>query len=90
LVACPYFTLEYVRQSEPFTCGGTGRLQVLLVLHGRGRLWTGEGVWELATGDTLLLPAALNALACHPEGDLGILLATLPLSNAECGTQDIE
>jgi mannose-6-phosphate isomerase len=85
LVACPYFTLEYVRQNEPFTCGGTGRLQVLLVLHGRGRLWTGEGVWELTVGDTLLLPAALNALTCHPEGDLGILLPTLPRSNVECG-----
>jgi mannose-6-phosphate isomerase len=78
LVACPYFTLEYVRQSEPFTCGGTGRLQVFLVLHGRGRLWTGEGVWELVPGDTLLLPAALDALTCHPEDDLGILLSTLP------------
>jgi mannose-6-phosphate isomerase len=78
LVRCRYFTLEYLRQSEPFTCGGVGRLQVLLVLHGRGRLWTGEGVWELAPGDTVLLPAALHALTCHPEGDLGILLSTLP------------
>jgi mannose-6-phosphate isomerase len=78
LVRCDYFTLEYVRPDGPFTCGGTGRLQVLLVLHGRGRLWTGEGVWELAPGDTLLLPAALNAIACHPEGDLGLLLSTLP------------
>jgi quercetin dioxygenase-like cupin family protein len=48
------------------------------VLHGRGRLWTGEGVWELVPGDTLLLPAALDALTCHPEDDLGILLSTLP------------
>jgi mannose-6-phosphate isomerase len=78
LVACPYFTLEYVRQNEPFLCGGIGRLQVLLVLYGRGRLQTGEGVWELAPGDTLLLPAALDALTCRPEDDLGILLSTLP------------
>jgi mannose-6-phosphate isomerase len=78
LVACPYFTLEYVRQNGPFICGGTGRLQVLLVLHGRSRLWTSEGVWELTPGDTLLLPAALDALTCHPEGEVGILLSTLP------------
>jgi mannose-6-phosphate isomerase len=78
LVRCPYFSLEYRRYSEPFTCGGSGALQVLLVLHGRGRLWTGEGVWQLTAGDTLLLPAALDSLACHPEGDLGILLSTLP------------
>ncbi len=81
LVRCRYFTLEYLRQNEPFTCGGIGRLQVLLVLHGRGRLWTGEGVWELAPGDTLLLPAALDALTCHPEGDLGMLLSTLPANS---------
>jgi mannose-6-phosphate isomerase len=80
LVRCPYFILEYLRQSEPFTCGGAGCLQVLIVLHGSGRLWTGEGVWDLTPGDTLLLPAALDTLACHPEGDLGILLSSLPVS----------
>ncbi|HTU19776.1 MAG TPA: type I phosphomannose isomerase catalytic subunit [Gemmataceae bacterium] len=78
LVDCSYFSLEYIRYSAPFTCGGSGALQVLLVLHGRGRLWTGEGVWQLAPGSSLLLPAALDALTCHPEGDLGILLSTLP------------
>lgn len=78
LVSCSYFTLEYLRNSEPFTCGGSGNLQVVLVLHGRGRLWTGEGVWQLTPGDTLLLPAALDTLTCHPEDDLGILLSTLP------------
>jgi mannose-6-phosphate isomerase len=80
LVNCSYFALEYLRSSEPLTCGGSGGLQVLLVLHGHGRLWTGEGVWQLSTGDTLLLPAALDSLACHPEGDLGLLLSTLPKS----------
>ncbi len=78
LVHCAYFTLDYFRSGRLFPCGGEGRLQVLLVLHGRGRLETGEGVWELRRGDTLLLPAALDSLACSPEGDLGILLATLP------------
>jgi mannose-6-phosphate isomerase len=78
LVDCPYFTLEYLRNREPFSCGGAGCLQVFLVLHGRGRLMTDLGVWELVPGDTLLLPASLDALTCLPEGDLGILLSTLP------------
>jgi mannose-6-phosphate isomerase len=78
LVKCDYFTLEYLHFHGPFTCGSAGVLQVMLVLHGRGRLWTSEGVWRLAPGDTLLLPAALGALACHPEGSLGLLLSTLP------------
>jgi len=78
LIHCPYFTLEYLRNSKSFTCGGTGRLQVLLVLHGRGRLMTGEGGRELTPGDSLLLPAALDGMTCHPDGDLGVLLSTLP------------
>jgi mannose-6-phosphate isomerase len=78
LVNCRYFTLEYLHYHEPFTCGTAGVLQVLMVLHGRGRLWTGEGVWQLTPGDTLLLPASLGALTCHPEGNLGLLLSTLP------------
>jgi mannose-6-phosphate isomerase len=78
LVSCPFFLLEYQRQSEPFPCGGSGAMQVLLVLHGYGRLQTGEGVWELTPGDTLLLPAALGPLVCQPEGEIGTLLSTLP------------
>jgi quercetin dioxygenase-like cupin family protein len=78
LVKCPYFTLEYLHYREPFTCGGMGGMQVIMVLHGRGRLWTADGVWQLKVGDTLLLPADLPSLACHPEGELGLLLSSLP------------
>jgi mannose-6-phosphate isomerase len=78
LVKCDYFTLEYFRYREPFTFGGTGSMQVLLVAHGQGRLWTREGVWLLRAGDTLLLPAVLGSLTCHPEGEMGFLLSSLP------------
>lgn len=78
LVQCSYFTLEYVHQREPFVLGGHGVLQVALVLHGRGRLDTPEGTTPIAAGDTLLLPAALPALTCQPEGALDVLLSTLP------------
>jgi mannose-6-phosphate isomerase len=77
LVQCAYFTLDYLHSREPFTCGG-GALQVLLVLHGRGRLETGADAWPLSPGDTLLLPAALDALPCHPDGELGLLLSAFP------------
>jgi mannose-6-phosphate isomerase len=77
LVECPYFTLEYLYGRGAFSCGG-GVLQVLLVLHGRGRAVSGANEQPLAPGDTLLLPAALPALTCYPQGDLGLLLATLP------------
>jgi mannose-6-phosphate isomerase len=76
LVQCPYFALEYLHLREPFTLNG-GVLRVLLVLHGRGRLENGADEQPLVAGDTLLLPAALNAAVCHPTGDLGLLVSTL-------------
>jgi len=77
LVQCPYFTLEYLHFHEPFSLDG-GVLQVLVVLHGRGRLESSTDEQLLVSGDTLLLPAALQPLTCHPQGGLGLLLATLP------------
>jgi mannose-6-phosphate isomerase len=74
LVTCRYFTLDYMRQTEPFSCGEGGRLQALLVAHGRG--WLDQV--ELKIGDALVLPAALPARTCRPAGPLGLLLATLP------------
>jgi mannose-6-phosphate isomerase len=80
LVECSYFTLDYLQSAETFLCGG-GALQALLVLHGRGELRFGDGVEKLAAGDTILLPAALDPVVCHPDGELGVLLSTLPESD---------
>jgi mannose-6-phosphate isomerase len=77
LVSCPYFTLHYLRQAEPFTLGGTGRMQVVIILHGRGRL-DGEGPISLSPGVTLLLPAACDSVSTSPDGPLGLLLSSLP------------
>ena len=77
LVSCRYFTMEYVRQAEPFACGG-GRMQVLIVAHGRGGFHGPVGPTPLRTGDALLLPAEVAPLECRPEGPLGLLLASLP------------
>jgi mannose-6-phosphate isomerase len=78
LVSCRYFTLDYLRQSAPFSCGGAGRMQVLIVLHGRGAVETPDGPLPLAPGRALLLPAALPAVTCVPDGPLGLLVSTLP------------
>jgi len=79
LVQSPFFTLEYLQSGEPFGFGA-GILRVLLVLHGRGWLESGKDRWSLTPGDSLLLPAALDTLTCHPQGHLGLLLSTLPQS----------
>ncbi len=76
LVRCRYFALDYVRQSTPFALGGSGQMQVVVVLHGHGRWQDSEA--DLRPGDAWLLPAALPALACSPAGPLVLLLATLP------------
>jgi mannose-6-phosphate isomerase len=78
LVRCRHFALEYARRAKPFTLGGTEHLQVVVVLHGRGRLDTAAGPQDLEAGDAWLLPAALPALTCSPAEPLGILLATHP------------
>jgi mannose-6-phosphate isomerase len=74
LVRCRHFVLEYVCDSRPFSLGGDGRVRVVVVLHGRGRL----GVEPVRAGDTLLLPAAAPAAECLPDGPLGLLTASLP------------
>jgi mannose-6-phosphate isomerase len=78
LVSCRYFHLDYARDSQPFTLGGAGRLQVVMVLHGRGELSARRGRETLAVGHTLLLPAALPEVSVAPWATLGLLIATLP------------
>ena len=77
LVSCPYFTLEYVRQTALFALKG-GRMRVLIVAHGHGALHGPTGRTDLRTGDVMLLPAAMASQECRPDGLLGLLLASLP------------
>ena len=78
LVSCPYFTMEYMRAPGPFVCGEPGRMRVLIVAHGRGRLNGPAGNYDIRAGDSLLLPAAMASMECLPEGPLGLLLTSLP------------
>jgi mannose-6-phosphate isomerase len=78
LVRSPFFHLEYVRESAPFTCGGEGRLQVWLVLAGTGS-WDLPGRQEEAgRGQAWLLPAAMPRTWFRPKPELDFLLCTLP------------
>jgi mannose-6-phosphate isomerase len=78
LVSSPYFRLVYLREARPFAPGGRGRMQVAIVLHGRGEMATADGPVPLAPGEALLLPASMAEVECRPEGGLGLLLAELP------------
>lgn len=78
LVECRYFELTYVRQSEPFTLGGSGQMQTVMVLHGEGTIDTHHGPMSLHRGETVLLPAGASATWIVPRGGLGLLVAKLP------------
>lgn len=77
LVRCRYFILEACHTDQPFTCAGLGRLQLLIVLRGHGRLG-GQGI---ARGQAWVLPACLPEIECRPDGPLEVLLCTLPTSD---------
>lgn len=77
LVRCRYFHLDYVRQAEPFALPG-GRMKAVMVLHGKGVLYSSHGPEPLSVGDTVLLPASLGEVWCQPDGTLGLLVSTLP------------
>ncbi len=78
LVQCTHFELEYIRDTEPFACGGQGRLQVLLVVQGQGCMTTADGEEELRVGQAWVLPAALPKVWCQPDSCLGLVVSTLP------------
>ena len=78
LVECPYFTLEYLRGGGRLACGGAGRLRLLTVVRGAGRLVTAAGAEAVEVGQTWLLPASLPEASVEPRGGLGALLSTLP------------
>jgi mannose-6-phosphate isomerase len=74
LVSCPYFELDFLRAGEAFPCGGTGRLEILTVLQGAGRLHEAD----LRLGQTWLLPASLPPLRLQPRPGIALLRTTLP------------
>jgi mannose-6-phosphate isomerase len=73
LARCPFFELEFVRAGGPFSCGGDGRLHVVVVLNGAGS-WEGE--IPLCLGQVWLLPASMKPGRIQPAPFLEMLLCT--------------
>ncbi len=78
LVRCRYFIMEYVYAPEEFVSDGQGRLQIAIVLQGRGHLSALDTEEDLRMGQAWLLPAGLTQAKFLPESPLGLLLCTLP------------
>jgi mannose-6-phosphate isomerase len=67
LVSCPYFDLEYVVAEKPFACGGENKVELLVVLEGKGRIISGQSEEPVERGQAWLLPAAMPHSWCQPE-----------------------
>lgn len=79
LVDCRYFRLWRHRSHAPFSVGATGECRIAIGVNGGATLaWAGKQ-YRLATGDVLLLPAAVGECKVIPEGNATIL---------ECGLND--
>lgn len=77
LVRNRYFEWDYVQTDRPIAFGGANRLQLILVLDGKGRFATVEEE-VFAPGQAWVLPAALPRGECRPEGTMTLLVCTLP------------
>jgi mannose-6-phosphate isomerase len=78
LISCRFFELEYRRAGRPFSCGGTGKLQVVMVLKGKGSWQLPDGEERITTGDVWVVPASMPAVTIRPDAELETLVSTLP------------
>ncbi len=74
LVDCAFFRIEYLCDNLPFSIDRAGCLRTVTVLQGRGKIDSKP----VRAGDVLLLPAALNEVACEPNQSISLLVASLP------------
>ncbi len=81
LVRCERFVMERLELDAPRTEPGGGGFFTLTVLEGEGRLSSPSGDWEeveLGTGDTVLVPAAAEAVEIVPTEPLTLVKSFLP------------
>lgn len=78
LVDCPHFTLDYVQSSEALVIGGTGRMEVMIVVQGQGTVASVDPPMKIKRGDALLLPAVMPGHRIEPDGSVELLLVGQP------------
>ena len=78
LIHCDHFGVWRVTEEFPFMAGAAGTCRVLVCTEGRADLEF-EGVdYTFGEGDVLLLPAAVGACSCRPNGNVTVLEISLP------------
>jgi mannose-6-phosphate isomerase len=76
LVRCPFFGLRFLRTTKSIPFGGSGLLQALLILQGRGRWHSPNCSEEMKPGQVWVLTASLPQLECLPDPSLSMLVCT--------------
>ncbi|MEM6470604.1 MAG: type I phosphomannose isomerase catalytic subunit [Planctomycetota bacterium] len=79
LVACDKFELFSLAESES-QIGGDGRFHILTVPHGSAELQTSNLSLTLRRGESVLLPASIDACTLRVEQASTVLSACLPLA----------
>lgn len=80
LVDCPFFCVRKLVFSQPANIAGSGRLELVVVLEGSGRLRTqpGRASIEYSRAQTCLVPAAVRDCVYEPRQPTTILRVSLP------------
>jgi mannose-6-phosphate isomerase len=78
LVSCRYFTLERHTGRSPLRVGAAGQCRAIVCVSGRGELESAGKRYPFATGDVMLLPAALGECVCVPNSEITLLECGLP------------
>lgn len=78
LVACDKFVLRSLETGQG-SLGGDDQFHIVTVPRGSARLIQDGDVTSLATGQSLLLPAAMGAVDIAVDGDSTVLTMRLPL-----------
>ena len=78
LIHCEQFDVTRISGHRPFSVGRVALPRVLVCLDGSGRLVHEGEAYPVGKGDVLLLPAAVGACSCEPQGLLHMLEIGLP------------
>lgn len=79
LVACPYFTLEYLQGSDRPILLDTGQksFHALTVIQGQAEIHAGDEIAHLGRFDTVLIPACCGSYTIQPQGPCAILKSSV-------------
>ncbi|MEZ5942117.1 MAG: type I phosphomannose isomerase catalytic subunit [Planctomycetaceae bacterium] len=86
LVSNEYFRLDRTTHAASFQLEASDAFSILMVVHGRGRMFQSDGIRELRVGSTVLVPAHVEPALCVPDKELTTLLIRPPVPMAKSAT----